>query len=106
MSAIAASLILMMSMPALAADAPKQAAAAKAAPKPKKIDTSPKKGSDSPVHITADTFDALPGDKQVIWKGNVVAVREDMRVTCNSLTADYVEQKKLKRLTCTTATCT
>lgn len=85
-------------LPAQGAE-PSSGLAAKVPPR-QRIDRTPRKGPERPVKITADTFLANPGDKQVFWKGNVLVVREDMQVRCDSLTADYDEQKKLKRLTC------
>ena len=97
MKSIAASVCLLVALAAPPAEAPKTTAAK--APAHPRTDAAKKAAPE--VHITADTLDALPGQKQVIYRGNVLAVREDMRVNCNSLTADYDEQKKLKRLTCT-----
>ncbi|MBI5545765.1 MAG: hypothetical protein HY901_17895 [Deltaproteobacteria bacterium] len=67
----------------------------------RKIDRSPKSGQpERPVKITSDAFEVLNGDKQMIWKGHVLVVRDDMHVQCDSLTGDYDDLKKLKRLTC------
>jgi len=54
--------------------------------------------SATPVQITSKEFEAL--DKKLIWTGNVVAVREDMTVRCDMLTADLDDRKEMKRLTC------
>jgi lipopolysaccharide transport protein LptA len=95
MTAIAATLCLLSCLASPPAEAPKTATArpparAKAEAVKEKPD----------VHIASATLDALPGQRQIIYRGNVVARREDMSVTCSSLTADYDEQKKLKKLTC------
>lgn len=86
---------------AAARPAPAPAPVKPPAAKKKKIDRTPKQGApDRPIKINSDTFEVLSGNKQATWKGNVVAVREDMRMTCNSLVADYDDQQRIKKLTC------
>lgn len=71
----------------------------------KGIDKSPaKKAPDRPVKITAESLDFLPGEKRALWKGNVVAVRDDMTIRCRSLVADYDgagNDRRIQKLTCT-----
>ncbi|HEY3447793.1 MAG TPA: LptA/OstA family protein [Myxococcales bacterium] len=106
MRRLACSLAVLLAT-ALSAGAHAAAAAATAAAKPapaqrKRIDKSPaKQAPERPVKITADAFEILAGEKHASWKGNVVAVRDDMTVTCKALVADYDDQKRLKKLTCT-----
>lgn len=75
------------------------------APPRKGIDRSPaKKAPDRPVKITAESLDFLPGEKKALWKGNVVAVRDDMTIRCRSLVADYDgagNDRRIQKLTCT-----
>ena len=93
-------LLLLASSAALAAGAPAAKPHRAQTPR-KKIDKSPAKAvPDREVKITSETFEILAGSKQASWKGNVVVLRDDMRVQCRALLADYDDQKRLKRLTC------
>lgn len=95
--------LLALACPALclgAAPAPGPAKAAQ--PKRKGIDKGPAKSvPERPVKITSDAFEVLAGEKQARWKGNVVVLRDDMKIQCKALLADYDDLKRLKRLTCT-----
>lgn len=72
------------------------AATAKPPPQRRSIDRGPKKAApDVPVKINSDALDVLEGGKTVVWRGRVKVVREDMRVTCDTLT-----EKRGKTLTC------
>ena len=78
-----------------------KATPAKASPR-KGIDKAPaKQAPERPVKIASESFEILAGEKHASWKGNVVAVRDDMTIKCKALVADYDDQKKLKKLTCT-----
>ena len=76
---------------------------AKAARKTKaKKQTRTRKAPDPtrPVNITAQLFEVMPETKQAVWKGNVVVERDDLRITCDVLTATYGESKRLDTLVC------
>ncbi len=71
-------------------------------PPRKRLDRSPpKQAPERPLKITADSFEVLAGNRHATWKGHVVAVRDDMTVTCKALVADYDDQNRIKKLTCT-----
>lgn len=71
------------------------------APARRKVDRStPQPGPDRPVKITSQTLEVLEKQKQVVWKGDVLVVRDDMKINCDALVGDYDDQKKLKKLTC------
>lgn len=53
------------------------------------------------IHITSDSFEALPDRKQGAWKGRVVVVRDDLRIQCASLVADLAEGNQVRKVTCT-----
>jgi lipopolysaccharide transport protein LptA len=53
-----------------------------------------------PVKITSDTFEVFDGERKFVWKGHVLAVRDDLKIDCDQLVGDYDEQKHLKTLTC------
>ncbi|MGC4121854.1 MAG: LptA/OstA family protein [Myxococcales bacterium] len=98
----------------LAASATSHAAAAATTSRPsakpapasrKRIDKSPPKQTPNrPVKVTADSLEALPNQKHATWKGHVVAVRDDMTVTCKELFAEFDgtgADRRLDKLTCT-----
>jgi lipopolysaccharide transport protein LptA len=60
----------------------------------------PKKVVDRPIQITADTFLAESKDNLIRWKGNVLVVRDEMTIRCDSLVALYDENKRVKTVTC------
>lgn len=53
-----------------------------------------------PVSVSAKSLEVTPGSKQAIWKDDVVAERDDFRLTCDRLTADYDDAKRVRQLTC------
>ncbi len=67
---------------------------------PGKISAQAKPSPKRPVQITADSFDLKTEAHQARWQGNVIAVRDDLTVRCQTLVADYDQQKELKKLTC------
>lgn len=67
----------------------KPAAAAAKAPEPPRD-----------VTIAADSMEVLPDAKKAIWRGHVKVDRADMQITCDSMVADYGDDKKLTILTC------
>jgi lipopolysaccharide transport protein LptA len=78
------------------------AAAPPSAPprKPGKISAQPRSAPKRPVQITADNFDLQTPAQQATWRGHVVIVRDELTVTCDSLTADYDQGRDIKKLTC------
>ncbi len=54
----------------------------------------------SAVEISSDFFELTPDKQRALWKGRVVVVREDMKVRCDVLVADYDQSNRLKKFTC------
>lgn len=66
--------------------------------------TAPSKPAAEPprdVTIAADSMEVLPDAKKSTWRGHVKVDRADMQVTCDTMVADYDDDKKLTVLTCT-----
>lgn len=101
MSCLAAALSLMLSSAAAAAPAqapsPKPARALKPAT-PAKAAVAPQPAQE--VTIAADSMEVLPDAKKASWRGHVKVNRADMQITCDSMVADYDDDKKLTLLTC------
>lgn len=53
-----------------------------------------------PVNITSQFFEVLPETHQAQWRGNVVIDRDNVRVTCSTMTATYDDAKRMDKLTC------
>jgi len=69
----------------------------------KRISKKPKKsvaGPLRPVRIDCDKSDFTFGAHNASCIGNVVIERDDLRVTCDRLTADYDQNQRIKKLTC------
>lgn len=52
------------------------------------------------VEIKSDSLEVLAAARQMVFSGNVVAVSENMRVTCHRSTAKYDEANRIRNLTC------
>jgi lipopolysaccharide export system protein LptA len=96
MKTLTFALALLLAAPAVVAAAEKPPATKKASrgrgrPQPAPV---------RPVNITASTFEIQPDRERAVWKGNVVVERDDMKITCDTLTAEYREGARLERLTC------
>ncbi len=55
---------------------------------------------DRPVSVTAKSLEVTPNSRQAVWKDDVVAERDDFRLSCDRLTADYDDAKRIRQLTC------
>jgi lipopolysaccharide transport protein LptA len=53
-----------------------------------------------PVKISSQRFEVLQNSQKATWTGNVLIERDDLKVACDALVADYDEQQHLKLLTC------
>jgi lipopolysaccharide transport protein LptA len=53
-----------------------------------------------PIEVNADALTVLPGENRATFAGNVVAVREGLRITCATAEAEYEEAtRRVRRLT-------
>lgn len=55
---------------------------------------------DRPVSVTAKSLDVTPNTRQAIWKDDVIAERDDFRLACDRLIADYDQAHRIRQLTC------
>ena len=102
MTALALALALALGAPDATREPPaKSAAGAKkaASKRPALAPASP--DPTKTVQIKADQMEVLPGSKKALWKGHVEIERADTRVWCDSMVAEYDDNKKLTLLTCT-----
>jgi len=70
--------------------------------KPSRISRAPKPGSGPlrPVNITSRLFEIEPNSGRAVWTGEVVVERDDLKVTCDRLTADFDDAKRVRKVTC------
>lgn len=52
------------------------------------------------INITSERFEILPNAERAIWSGSVVAERGDLRISCDKLTAEFAERRKIKSILC------
>lgn len=59
--------------------------------------------ADAPVEITADTLEFSDQDQTAVFKGNVVMIQGDVRLSATEVLVDYVkgDKTKIDRLTAT-----
>lgn len=62
--------------------------------------TSPAAAPLRPINITSERFEIMPNAERAIWTGSVVAERDDMRISCDKLTAEFGERRKIKSVLC------
>jgi lipopolysaccharide transport protein LptA len=91
-----------LAVPCVLLSAGRADAAAQTRRKPTKIAREPKKsgGPLRPVNITAKLFEVLPTSQQAVWTGDVVVERDDVKVTCDRLTAEMGDGKQIRKVTC------
>lgn len=53
-----------------------------------------------PINITSDRFEIMPNAERAIWTGSVVAERDDVRIACDRLTAEFGEKRKIRSVLC------
>ena len=70
--------------------------AAKATPAGKKAPAGPMR----PINITSERFEIMPNAERAIWSGAVVAKRDDLRIACDKLTAEFGERRRIKSIVC------
>ncbi len=78
------------------AKAPKTARAAKASDSQAGQTGTPLR----PINITSDRFEIMPNAERAIWTGSVVAERDDVRIACDRLTAEFGEKRKIRSVLC------
>lgn len=61
---------------------------------------SPGTGPLRPINITSERFEIMPNAERAIWTGSVVAERDDMRISCDKLTAEFGERRKIRSVLC------
>lgn len=90
---------------ALAEPATTAAGSAGSAPVPAKAGADGRKAASAPqplrsINITSERFEIMPNAERAIWSGSVVAERDDMRISCDKLTAEFGERRKIKSVLC------
>ncbi|MFN7133368.1 MAG: lipopolysaccharide transport periplasmic protein LptA [Myxococcales bacterium] len=91
--------LLLLGSPAFAAPA-KASASRKPAPAAKPAPAPVKPPEDKPVNVTAKSLEVAPDARQAVWQDDVVAERDDFRLTCDRLIAEYDPSRRLKQLVC------
>lgn len=100
---LALSILVLAASPAAAKAAPKAAAKTASAKAPSKGGQSGKKSANlslKAVNITSDRFEVMPNADKAVWSGSVVAVRDDITIQCDLLTAEFGEHHKIRTIVC------
>ena len=105
MKALLAIAVLSLSLPSARSattETPAGVGKAKQRRKPTKIKREPAKaaGPLRPVNITSKLFEISPTSQTAVWRGEVVVERDDVKVTCDELTAEFDEAKQVRTVTC------
>ncbi len=63
---------------------------------------SPTLGKETPIYIEADSMSSVEKNDSVLFKGNVDAKQDDVRIRCNEMTVFYTQQGKENKASSTT----